>query len=74
MFTLTKSDMVKEKSPGKSNKAENHRRLRRFVNHVTHDTRDTLAATQRQVREHPLRAGAIAAGVGFILGVILRRR
>jgi ElaB/YqjD/DUF883 family membrane-anchored ribosome-binding protein len=74
MFTLTKSDTAKKDRHGKGADTNHLHRLRHFIDHATHDARDTLAATQRQVREHPLRTGAVAAGIGFLLGVLLRRR
>lgn len=50
------------------------RKLREVVDHVAHDARDAVAATEKQIREHPVRSSAIAAGIGFLVGALLRRR
>ena len=53
---------------------ETGQKVREFVDHAAHDARDTLTATERQIREHPVKASAIAAGLGFLLGALFRRR
>jgi len=35
---------------------------------------DELAEAERRIRENPLRAVAIAAGIGLLVGLLLRRR
>lgn len=50
------------------------RKVRHFIDVATQDARDVSAATQKQIRQNPLAAGAIAAGIGFVLGSLFRRR
>lgn len=49
-------------------------KVREIYDTATHQGRDALAATQKQIRSNPITASAIAAGVGFLLGVLFRRR
>lgn len=72
MFTLTKNDTAKDDACCTANEAG--RKVRELVDHASHEARDALATTEKQIREHPLRAGVIAAGVGFLLGALFRRR
>lgn len=72
MFTLTKNDTAKDEACSTANEVGH--KLREFVDHASHEARDALATTEKQIREHPMKASAIAAGVGFLLGVLLRRR
>jgi membrane protein DedA with SNARE-associated domain len=46
----------------------------RWFNRNAYDrAHDYQAETENYIRENPLQAVAIAAGVGFVLGVLLRR-
>jgi len=49
-------------------------KVREAYDNASEETRDVVAATEKQIRRHPFAAGAIAAGVGFVLGALLRRR
>lgn len=49
-------------------------KVRKFATHTAQDARDALASTQKQIRKHPVKASAIAAGIGFVLGAFFRRR
>lgn len=50
------------------------RKVREVIDHATHDVRDAAAMTEQQIRENPVKASAIAAGIGFVLGLLFRRR
>ena len=50
------------------------RKVHQFLDTAAHNARDKLAATKKQIREHPVKASTIAAGVGFLLGALFRRR
>jgi len=49
-------------------------KVREIYDTATHEGRDASALVQKQIRSNPLAAGAIAAGVGFLLGALFRRR
>lgn len=49
-------------------------KVREIYDTATHQGRDASAIVQKQIRSNPLAAGAIAAGIGFLLGALLRRR
>ena len=49
------------------------RKARDIINDATHNARDTIAATEKQIREYPITSAAVAAGVGFLLGSLFRR-
>lgn len=49
-------------------------KVRDIYDMATGESRDALAAARKQIRSNPLAAGAIAAGVGFLLSAFLRRR
>lgn len=49
-------------------------KIRKVVDIANDDMRDVTAAVTKQVRNNPLQASAIAAGVGLLLGLLLRRR
>ena len=71
MLTLNKND-TQDNACCSAHEAG--RKVREFVDHAAHDTRDALAVTEKQIREHPVRSSAIAAGVGFLLGALFRRK
>ncbi len=50
------------------------RKVRELIDTATHEARDATATAEQQIRSHPLAAGAIAAGVGFLIGALFRRR
>lgn len=72
MFAVTKNDNAKDDACCKANEAGH--KVREFVDHAAHEARDALATTEKQILEHPVKASAIAAGIGFLLGALLRRR
>ena len=72
MLTATNENQCAENCKCAAHQAG--RKVREFVDHATHDARDALAGTEKQIREHPVKASAVAAGVGFLLGAIFRRR
>ena len=49
-------------------------KAREIYDTATNEGRDAVAITEKQIRQHPLTASAIAAGVGFLLGALFRRR
>jgi ElaB/YqjD/DUF883 family membrane-anchored ribosome-binding protein len=49
-------------------------KVREIYDTATHQGRDATAAVERQIRRNPLAAGAAAAGIGFMLGLLFRRR
>jgi len=49
-------------------------KLREVMDSASDEARDVTAATIRQVRSNPVQSSMIAAGVGFLLGLLLRRR
>lgn len=49
-------------------------KVRAFMDGTAGQARDVMAGASKQVRSNPLQAAAIAAGVGFILGALLRRK
>ncbi len=49
-------------------------KVRELYDTASHETRDATAAVEKQIRSHPLAASAIAAGLGFLLGALFRRR
>lgn len=50
------------------------RKVREVIDHSLHDARDAMASAEHQIRTHPVKSSAIAAGIGFLLGALLRRR
>lgn len=54
--------------------SEAGRKVRAFIDTATDQTRDAVAGVNKQVRKNPLQATAIAAGIGFVVGALLRRR
>lgn len=42
--------------------------------HLPQSVEDEIADAERRIRENPLRAVAIAAGIGLLVGLLLRRR
>ena len=49
-------------------------KLRQVIDTASDDARDATATVIKEVREHPVKSSAIAAGAGFLLGLLLRRR
>ncbi len=49
-------------------------KVRELYDTATQETRDTTAAIEKQIRRHPIAAGAIAGGIGVLLGLLFRRR
>jgi len=49
-------------------------KVREIYDTATNQSRDATAMVEKQMRSNPLAASAIAAGVGFLLGALLRRR
>lgn len=74
MFSVTKdkSCCSKDDIAVLANKAGH--KLREVVDSASDETRDAKATIIKEVRQHPVQAGAIAAGIGFVLGFLLRRR
>lgn len=64
----------KESTAPESWAHEAGRKARELADTAVHEVRDVTAATEKQIREHPFTASAIAAGVGFLLGALFRRR
>lgn len=50
---------------------ENLREARRAVTTVRHAAEDAAAETALEIRQHPLRAVAGAAGIGVVAGVLV---
>ena len=72
MLTANQNDNTTEKACCTAKEAG--QKVREIFDHATHDARDAAAATEKQIRSNPLAASAIAAGIGFLLGALLRRR
>lgn len=49
-------------------------KLREVVDAASDEARSAKATVIKEVRQHPLQAGAIAAAIGFVFGFLLRRR
>lgn len=49
-------------------------KMREIYDTASHEARDATATMEKQIRSHPLAASAIAAGIGFLLGALFRRR
>ena len=49
-------------------------KLREVIDCASEETRDATATVIKEVRQHPVQSSAIAAGVGFLLGWLSRRR
>lgn len=49
-------------------------KLREVIDTASDEARDAKATIIKEVRQHPMQASAIAAGIGFVLGFLLRRR
>lgn len=50
------------------------RKVRKLIDNTTEQARDVMAGASKQVRSNPLQATAIAAGIGFLIGALLRRK
>ena len=66
--------MFTHKKDAQHSAHEAGRKARELIDGATHEARDAVAATEKQIRKNPLAAGAIAAGIGFLLGALLRRK
>lgn len=49
-------------------------KLREVIDTASDEARDAKATIIKEVRQHPVQASAIAAGIGLVLGFLLRRR
>lgn len=50
------------------------RRVRELVNAADKDIHEVADKAAAEIREKPLQSGALAVGVGLLLGLLLRRR
>ncbi len=73
MFATHKNDNNKLRDACHMAK-ETGQKAREILDHASHEARDAIASTEKQIREHPVKASAIAAGIGFLLGALFRRR
>lgn len=73
MLTATRKDATAIQDNAIGAAQEAGRKTRDFINNATQNTRSAIAATEREVREHPVRSSLVAAGVGFLLGMLMRR-
>lgn len=72
MFSTLKKDDAQDNVCCSAN--EVGQKVRELIDTSTHNVRDAAAVTEKQIRQHPLTASAIAAGVGFLLGALFSRR
>ena len=74
MFSATKekSSCTKDDVAVLANKAGH--KLREVIDTATDEVRDASTNVIKEVRQHPVQSSAIAAGIGFVLGFLLRRR
>jgi len=49
------------------------RKTRELAEKAMHDVQETAAHVAEDIREHPVKASAIAAGLGFLVGNLFRR-
>jgi len=49
-------------------------KLRDICDTATCESRNSIAVARKKIRNNPLAASAMAAGVGFILAALLRRK
>ena len=49
------------------------KKVRAYADDMSHEARDMTATTVKYVRSNPVQSTLVAAGVGFILGTLLRR-
>ncbi len=49
-------------------------KLREVINTASDEARDAKATIIKEVRQLPVQASVIAAGIGLVLGFLLRRR
>ena len=49
-------------------------KLREVIDSTTEEARNATAITIKQARQHPVQFGAIAAGIGLLAGLLLKRR
>ncbi len=50
------------------------RKVRALIDTATHDARDAIASTEKQIRSNPVQSSLIAVAAGFVLGALLRRK
>ena len=50
------------------------RQAREFIDHAGEKVHDASATVKNQVKEHPVKTGLIAVGLGLIARAIFRRR
>ena len=84
MFTARKGDTAKEahsrstvvglKEDIQEVAHKAGQKARGIYDAATHEARDATVVVEKQIRTHPVAASAIAAGVGFLLGALFRRR
>lgn len=74
MFSATKDKncCTKDDVAVIANKAGH--KLREVIDTASDEVRDAQATLIKEVRQNPVRASAIAAGIGLVLGLLLRRR
>lgn len=74
MFSATKdkSCCTKDEVTVFANKAGH--KLREVIDTASDEARDAQATLIKEVRQHPVQSSAIAAGIGFVLGFLFRRR
>lgn len=65
------SDIKKDLREAAHNAGE---KMRELYDAASGESRDAIATARKQIRSNPLAASAIAAGVGFVLAALLRRR
>ena len=71
------NDIKKESRTGNEccNMAEKAgRKVRELVDTTDKDINEVVAKTAAEIRRQPLQAGAIAVGIGFLLGTLFNRR
>lgn len=49
------------------------KQVRHFIDTAEHQLHDVSDKVSSEIRQHPLRSGAIAVGAGVLLGMLLRR-
>lgn len=72
MFTTQNKECAKDKCHDMAHKAG--QKVHALVETAQHEARDATATVIKEVRSKPLQASAIAAGIGFLFGLLMRRR
>jgi len=77
MFSATQKDLSKASCSLHKDACEcaeeAGRKVREVVDQVSHQWNDTQADIVHSIRKNPIKASAIAVGIGFILGALARR-